>query len=531
MPGCGRANQELTNVTSTLRHISFRRLGTSEVHQRFLEDDRDLQQFLGARAHNVEQLLKRAPTGAGRVIPRDELVASLKSYADRHSAPDEVFESADALLDADTHVIVTGQQPGLLGGPLFCLHKAATAIRVCREIQQQGGPRVVPLFWNHSDDHDLEEGNRAFLVNQQQEVQRFRLDIHRHNESLRKITVGRDVERLLEEIAPLLPQTEFHDHLMEVLKPQHPDETLGDLQARLMFEVFGKHGLLVIEPRDLPESAFEPLKRWWGKSDEIREMVKQNCDDLTDLGVDITLDPSATMMFAMSGDRREPLADGEEVADHRNMSPGVLLRPLWQDACLPTIGFVVGPGELSYLAAVAPLYRFLGVPQPVFVPRSSLTLVEPSMQRLLTRFSLDLPDLSESPEQLAERLLQAEDGDGDIEDKVDDAKNRLRADLDAVEKMLKTIDSSMVGAVGRARTKSLEELERLQTKVRNARQNREGTGIKQLRRLCNALRPRSRVQERVFGPIGYLNSHGPRLADELIHAADPFRIEHGVLEL
>ena len=133
-------------MTSTLRHISFRRLGTSAVHQRFLEDDRDLGNYLGMRAHTVTELLKRAPTGANRVIPREQLVACLMAYAKRHDAPPEVLANAEALLDPDTHVIVTGQQPGLFGGPLFCLHKAATAIRLCRAIQEQGSPRVVPLF-------------------------------------------------------------------------------------------------------------------------------------------------------------------------------------------------------------------------------------------------------------------------------------------------------------------------------------------------------------------------------------------------
>ncbi len=521
-----------SHETSTLRHISFRNLGTTEVHQRFLENDRDLQGFLGVRADDVAQLLKRAPTGAGRVVPREELVASLRGYAERHGAPAEVFANIDALLDPETHVVVTGQQPGLLGGPLYCLHKAATAIRLCREIERQGGPRCVPLFWNHSDDHDLDEGNRTFLINQSQEVQRFRLDLTLHNESLRGVHVGREVERLLTEVAPLLPETEFHDALLGTLTPKHPDDTLADLQARLMFETFGRHGLVMIEPRDMPASAFAPLEKWWSRASEIREQVKQTCDDLHDLGVDITLDPSATMMFAMNGGRREPLADGEEFGDRRNLSPGVLLRPLWQDACLPTVGFVVGPGELSYLAAVAPLYRQLGVPQPVFVPRSSLTLVDPSMQRAMQRFSLDLPDLNETPERLAERLLQDEEGGrGDVEDLLDDIKHRLRADLSAVEKKLAAIDASMTGALDRARTKSTEELDRLQHKVRNARQNREGTGIKQLRRLCNSLRPRARMQERVFGPVAFLNAYGPRLADELIGAADPFRVEHGVLEL
>lgn len=518
-------------MTSTLRHISFRRIGTSEVHQRFLEDDRDLGRFLGMRARSVAELLRRAPTGAGRLLSREKLAASLRAYAERHGAPAQVIANADALRDPNVHVVVTGQQPGLMGGPLFTVHKVATAIRLCRAINAlPDGPRVVPLYWNHSDDHDLDEANRLFLVNQSQEVQRFRLELERNSEPLRSIGVGRELERVMQELDPLLPQSEHRDWTLATCRPRHPDETLGDQQARILFELFGRHGLLMIEPRDLPPEAFDPLLRWWGKSADVRAHVQQTVDELGDVGVDVTLDPTATMMFELSGGRREPLADGEVADRPQDLSPGVLLRPLWQDACLPTVAFVVGPGELGYLCAVAPLYRLLGVPQPVFVPRASMTLVEPSMQRLLTRFSLDLPDLDQPPEKLAEKLLKGDDGD-DVEDALDDLRERLRAGLDTVGQRLQVIDPSMLGALDRARTKSLEEIERLQQKVRNARQNREGTGIRQLRRLCNTLRPRGRPQERVFGPIAYLNTHGPGLADALIDAADPFRIEHCVVEL
>ena len=202
-------------MTSTLRHISFRRLGTSDVHQRYLEDDRYLAPFLGMRTRNVQELIRRAPTGAGRLLSREALVKSLRAYAERHAAPPEVFASAEALLDANVHVIVTGQQPGLMGGPLFTFHKVATAIRLCREINaENGGPRVVPVFWNHSDDHDLEEANRLFLVNQQQEVQRFRLDLARTNEPLRAIGVGREMDKLLAEIDALLPASEHREQVL-----------------------------------------------------------------------------------------------------------------------------------------------------------------------------------------------------------------------------------------------------------------------------------------------------------------------------
>ena len=521
-------------MTSTLRHISFRRLGTSDVHQRYLEDDRDLGAFLGMRARSVPELLRRAPTGAGRLLSRESLVRSLREYATRAGAPPEVFANAEALLDPNVHVIVTGQQPGMMGGPLFSFHKVATAIRLCREInaeaKQNGGPRVVPVFWNHSDDHDLDEANRLFLVNQQQEVQRFRLDLHRSNEPLRGIGCGREMEKVLAEIDALLPQSEHRQWALDLCKPRHPDETLGDQMARFLFATFGHHGLCIIEPRDLPAEAFEPLTRWWSKSNDVREKVKQTCDDLGDVGIDVTLDPQTTMMFQLAGGIREPLADGEEAGRPQDLSPGVLLRPLWQDACLPTLGMVVGPGELAYLCAVAPLYRLLGVPVPVFVPRASMTVVEPSMQRLLTRFSLDLPDLDQPPEKLAEKLLQSDDG-GDIEDALDDLQSKVRAALDGITQKLGALDSSMLGALDRARSKATEEIERLQQKVRNARQNREGTGIKQLRRLCSTLRPRNRIQERVLGPLAYLATHGARFGDMLIEAADPFRIEHAVLEL
>jgi bacillithiol biosynthesis cysteine-adding enzyme BshC len=517
-------------VGPTLRHISFRRLGTSDVHQRYLDDDRDLCALLGKRPRNLDELLRRAPTGAGRLVPREALVRAFTAYAERHGAPPEVRANAEALADPRVQVVVTGQQPGLVGGPLFNLFKVASAIRLCQTIERQGGAvRAVPVFWNHSDDHDLEEANRLFVVNQGQEVQRFRLELERSGAPLRQIHCGREVGRVLEAVDPLVPQSESREWAMDLFRPRHPDETLGDAMARMMFALFGRHGLLVIEPRDLPVEAFAPLERWWGQAGAIRDVVRQTCDEIGDLGMDVTMDPAATMMFEVVGDHRQPLADGEKFGRAADLSPGALLRPLWQDACLPTAAFVVGPGELAYLAVVAPLYRTLGVPQPPFVPRASLTLVEPSLQRLLTKFGWDLPDLDEPVEKLAERL--GADQSGGIETEVDDLAGHLAAGLDQLEQRVLNLDASLGAALGRARSKTSEELQKLAQKLRAVRENREGTGLRQIRRLAASLRPRGRLQERVLGPLTFLAAHGKDLADTLVAAAEPFMIEHGVLEL
>ncbi len=518
-------------MKSRIRHLPFRRLGTSEFHLRYLEDDPDIQQVLGARPTDPDDLLRRAPSDARRLVDPAELGASLEAYARRHGAPAAVLENARAIASGSARVVVTGQQPGLFGGPLYTLHKAATAIRLARELSARpGAPKVVPVFWNHSDDHDFDEVNRAFLVNPNQDLQRFRVDVEHGGEPMRELAIGRGLERTLAAAIDLLPRTEFRDDVLGLFAPGHPDETFGTALARLLFGLFGEHGLLVIEPRDLPASAFEVLPRWRAQSGQIRDSVRAISEHLGDVGLDVTLDPGTTLMFQCTpGGRRHSLTDGEPFDNPRQLSPGVLVRPLWQDAVLPSIGFVVGPGELAYLSAVSSLYKLLGVPRPCFVPRASLTLVEPSIVKHLDRFGWDIPDLIAGPEELA-RVLDDE-GEGGPEGQLGDLVDDIATRLVAVGEALRDTDRAMLGPVERSRGKVVDELRKLQQKIRNSRQNRQGTGLRQIRRLCANLRPRGRSQERVLGPLPFLVSHGRGLVDVLVDAADPFAVQHGVVEL
>ncbi len=518
-------------VKPNVRHIPYRRLGTSEVQMRYFEDDPEVRQFLGSRPRDAADLLKRAPLNARRLVDRADLAASLEAYATRHGAPDEVIENARSVASSDTFMIVTGQQPGLFGGPLYSVHKAATAVRLARELSAHpGAPRVVPVYWSHTDDHDLDEVNRAFMVNANHDVQRLRLDLPgAGGEAVRNIRVGRAMEGILSEAGGLLPDSEFRDAALGIFRPRHADEQLGDATARLLFSMFGRDGLLIIEPRDLPESAFEVLPRWIEAGDTIRDRIRVVTEHLTDIGLDVTMDPSATLMFQISGGRRMPMSAAEQYRTAQDLSPGVLLRPLWQDACLPTIGFVVGPGELAYLAIAGPLYKTLGVPQPLFVPRASLTLLEPSLGKLLNRFGIDVSDLNRDPAQIAAELDDGSEGTveealGALADQVEDELKRLSA-------LVSEQDAQMLTPMARAGSKIDDELKKLTKKLRNARESRAGTGLRQVRKLVGNLRPRSRLQERVLTILPFLVRHGDTLSRAILEAADPFNLDHGVVEL
>ena len=69
-----------------------------------------------------------------------------------------------AKLRRGARAVVTGQQVGLLGGPLLTLLKAATAIARAKQVTAATGVEHVPVFWLATEDHDLEEVDQVSLL-------------------------------------------------------------------------------------------------------------------------------------------------------------------------------------------------------------------------------------------------------------------------------------------------------------------------------------------------------------------------------
>ncbi len=97
---------------------------------------------------------------------------------------------------------------------------------------------------------------------------------------------------------------------------------------------------------------------------------------------------------------RQPYSTAELLAildaEPERLSPNALLRPVFQDAILPTSAYVGGPAEIAYFAQSQVLYeRILGRTTPI-LPRLSATLIEPAIAGLLARHEVSLPDVIQS---------------------------------------------------------------------------------------------------------------------------------------
>ena len=62
--------------------------------------------------------------------PNQAVAGIVEAQQLRRGAPPQALEAAERLRDPRTVAVVTGQQAGLFGGPLFTLLKSVTAIRL-----------------------------------------------------------------------------------------------------------------------------------------------------------------------------------------------------------------------------------------------------------------------------------------------------------------------------------------------------------------------------------------------------------------
>jgi bacillithiol biosynthesis cysteine-adding enzyme BshC len=450
----------------------------------------------------------------------------------RRQAPPEARAATSRLGQPGSVAIVTGQQAGLFGGPMFTLLKALSAIQLAERVAIDHHVPAVPVFWVDAEDHDWEEVHSCGVLDADAKLRAVALPrIGGAGEMpVAAVTLDESVNAAIEELSRILPQTEFTEALLGDLREVYrPGRGMADAFARWLERVLGSRGLIVFDSSD---PAAKPLV-----ADLFaRELSGGRTSALAaDAGtalasrgyhVQVAAQPDNVAIFQLDGVRR-PIRRGtdgdhptatelaaEALARPAGFSPNVLLRPIVQDTLFPTIAYVAGPNELAYLAQLRTIYEQFGVPMPLMYPRVSATLVDPPTRRFLMRYDLPFEALQARDESALNRLLEMSLPRA-VEDAYLDASRTISASMDTLIEALPAIDPTLAGAGRSSLGRMTHELDSLHDKIVHAAKRRDETLRRQFLRAQALTFPDGQPQERAVGFVYFLNRYGPSLVDRL----------------
>ena len=460
------------------------------------------------------------------------LVEELRAYHGRLGAPPASLAALDRLARGEATCTIAGQQPGPLGGPLYALHKTASAVGIAARAAVRTGIPCVPMFWTHSEDSDFAEIRSATVSDATLVLHDLALPESLHRD-------GALVGGL--PLAPLAALTEQAlacwegrpgrgavERLVRSTLARARD--LGEAQSALMLAMFGDRGLVVVDPR-LPAfrvAARGVIDRYLAEASGLAALARTAGAVLAGRIGRVPLADQAldSFVFAIDDGVRRKLSVDEARARPGTLSPSVALRPVVQDAVLPTVAMACGPGELAYLAQLREVFEALEVRAAAPVPRFAATWLPPAAVSLLDASGADPWEAVAATDavlkQHAERQVPAE-----LRAELTAARAELATRLERFAGASTRVDASLPQMVESARGKVDYQfarlLEGLTAKVRHRLERERPEWV----RLRNYLSPGDRLQERRLSSLEPLAWRGLEVATELCDLAE----EHaGALE-
>lgn len=489
--------------------------------------------------------------------PRDRAAihSALSRQLARRGAPPEALQSAARLTSPSSVAIVTGQQAGVFGGPLYTLLKAVTAIQLARKITDDYGTPAVPVFWVDAEDHDWDEISSARVLDPQFNVADVTVPDPAGAGSL---PVGRlvfedSVTASIHDLTAKLAPSEFSGELVAALGRRYrAGATIGAAFAGLIEDLLGRHGLVVFEADD---PSVKPLVadlfvRELENPCTTSRLAREAGALMASLGHSPQVEPAEDSValfyldgesrtgikrqgkaYQISGTTRDAADVAAEAQQHpERFSPNVLLRPLVQDRLFPTACYVAGPSELAYQAQLGGIYREFGVEAPLLHSRASATLIDSAAARFLDRSRLPLEALHAQDESALNRFLEAQ-LPPDLERAISELGHVVTDRADVIRQTATSVDPTLTGAVDTTVDRIRDTLNSLQSKIIQAAKKKDETLRRQFTRTRALCFPGGDPQERALSLPFFLNRYGLSLGDRLISSLPLETDRHYVLML
>jgi len=478
-----------------------------------------------------------------------------KQYSD-FSISAKTKKNIDLLSKDNTLAVVTGQQLGILGGPLYTFYKIITAIKLSNYLNERYDDfNFVPVFWLEGDDHDFNEVRAISVIDNDNNIKTIgykeEIDPEEAKVSVATIQFDETIESFFNTISETLRDTEFKTPLIDELKSIYkPGESFVSAFRKLIYSIFDEHGLVIINPRE--KEVKELLKPVFRK--EVTDF-REHTEKLVHVSAKLEevyhaqVKVKPVNLFFSTEDGRysiEPVENEyklkrkrksftqEEIlnlveTEPERFSPNVLLRPICQDFILPTAFYIGGPSEIAYFAQATPLYDFYKIQTPIIYPRSSATIFEANVNKILDKHNVSINDIFFGAEELKKNVIHSI-SETQVDDIFETAENEIELTFDRLREKLFDLDKTVADTSKKYRGKISNALNELKGKAEQAQNEKYEVTLRQLDRACTILFPSENLQERVINYTYFTDKYGKEFINKVFNLLEIDKFEHQIIE-
>lgn len=452
---------------------------------------------------------------------------SLKTVLERENrrlgAGKAAIKSLESI-DNNTVFIVSGQQAGLFGGPLYTFYKAMHSVRLASRLSEQSGSSVVPLFWVASDDHDFDEVKQLGVKTHDGAplVVEYKPRMYREGVPVGEIVLDEGIYSAIDSLAGHLPKGDFAEKYLGIIRGAwKPGRLWSEAFAIQMSRIFERYGLVIFDPgwagiktffRQIftaelsdPTASAEMVNREADTFEESRKRKKaiRKPEGSTNLFLTVNgirypvLLEKKGFRAGKTAFSKNELLDLAGTAPER-FSPAAALRPICQDAVLPAAALICGPGERIYLEQIKPLYAHFGVNRSIPWPRASFTVIDSRILRNARKENIPVHRLFHDVERTRTNLA-LESFPEEVEREFDSLANAVETGFSGLAKSISSIDPTLVNSAKKDAGRVFNIIGGIRKRALRAHKGSLAVSEKRLMSALYSLLPDGGPQERWFG--------------------------------
>lgn len=434
------------------------------------------------------------------------------------AAHPRVLEKIDRLAEKETYAVVTGQQLGLLGGPLYTLYKMLNTAQLCEKLNEQFEDKhFVPIFWMEGEDNDFDEVAKLNYIREGELRQFVYEDEGALSVGQRELKL--DINRL--------------SFTLGFEQPFESERRWIDAFYRYFKPIFDEYGIIAFHSNEdaVRAETREFFKNFIENHSTFSEAIFSETEKIETAGkpVQVPLREGESFLFVHTNDQRAKLNfEGLTFESNAKYSPNVLLRPLYQDYIFPTAVYIGGNAEINYQAQLASAYKLLGRAQPLLFSRTHHTVLNSKTRRLMQQYALADFSNAQAFADWKKTALRSENSD---------ALDALFATAEQqTDHLLKELDAFGFAEVEKkerilagAKTRISKQFSQLQNRISGALSRQDETKLAHINYLEQHLFPQGNLQERVL-PIAQFDENPLSFAKTIYPQMDVFSQEFQALE-